>query len=286
MVCSSPPLEYDRILLSSLPVTCDSTLHPEFRNSIKAAICADEPSLGSWITIGHPAVAEMLALAGFGFLVVDLEHSVIGLGEMQTLFQAAESGGATPMVRVTENHPKLISRVMDAGAHGVIVPRVKTAKEAERAVSAVRYPPEGTRGVGLARAQGYGLSFESYRSSVNREAMVVVQIEHRDGVERIDEILSVDGVDAYFIGPYDLSASLGVAGEFDHPDVRKSLEHVRAVGHDKGVPAGYHVVEPDPDEALARIAEGYRLVAFSVDMLFLLRTASDGLNRIREGMSR
>ena len=169
-------------------------------------------TLGSWITLGHPAIGEILAGCGFDWLTIDMEHSAITLAECQELVRVIELAGCAPLARVGENDPNLLKRVMDAGAHGVIVPQVNSREEALRAVASVRYPPEGTRGVGLARAQGYGLNFDTYREWNREESVVIVQVEHIEAVKHLGEILSVPGVDGFIVGPYDLSASLGHPG--------------------------------------------------------------------------
>src|SRR3989338_2009418 len=142
-------------------------------------------TIGSWITIGHPSIAEIMVKAGFDWLAVDMEHSAITLEQAQTLIQVIELGGCVPLVRVEENNPTLIKRVMDTGAYGIIVPMVNNKSDAVKAVEAVRYPPLGKRGVGLARAQGYGISFEKYKKWLNTESVVIVQIEHIDAVRNL-----------------------------------------------------------------------------------------------------
>ena len=149
------------------------------------------PSIGSWITLGHPAIAEIMAESGFDWLTVDLEHSTITIREAEDLIRIIELKGVIPLVRLTSNSSEQIKRVMDAGAHGVVVPMVCSGDDARAAVSAVRYPPVGKRGVGLARAQGYGSSFEMYRSWQENEAIVVVQVEHIDAVNNLEEILDL-----------------------------------------------------------------------------------------------
>ena len=130
--------------------------------SLKERLRKKEVTIGSWITLGHPSVAEIMAKAGFDWLTVDMEHSAITLHQAQQLIQVIELSGVVPLVRVGENDPNLIKRVMDAGAHGVIVPMVNSKEDAEKAVRSVKYPPRGFRGVGLARAQKYGADFEGF----------------------------------------------------------------------------------------------------------------------------
>lgn len=248
---------------------------------LKARLKSGRPCVGSWISLAHPAVAEIMARAGFHWLAVDLEHSVITVREAEELIRTIEGCGVIPLVRLTSNDPDLIKRVMDAGAHGVIVPMVNDKAGAERAVSAVHYPPRGTRGVGLARAQAYGTAFQSYRAWVRREAAVFVMIEHKDGVRNADAILSVDGVDGYFMGPYDLSASLGVPGKIDHPKVRRAMRRVKEAGARARKPGGLHVVEPDPALLKRHARAGYRMLAYSVDFRMLDVSCRRGLAALK-----
>lgn len=237
--------------------------------SLKSRLRARELTIGSWLTLGHPSIAEIMAKAGFDWLTVDMEHSAITLHQAQQLIQVIELAGCIPLVRVGANDANLIKRVMDTGAHGVIVPMVNTKEDAEYAVRAVKYPPRGSRGVGLARAQGYGAEFEKYRKWVDTESVVIVQVEHIEAVRNLESILSVDGVDGFIIGPYDLSGSLGVPGDFDHPDMLKALNRVREVAVAMNAVSGYHVIPPEVTALEEAIAVGYRFLAFSLDTLIL-----------------
>lgn len=237
--------------------------------SLKKKIISKELSVGSWITLAHPAIAEIMAKAGFDWLTVDLEHSVITIREAEELVRVIDLCGVVPLVRLSVNDPIQIKRVMDAGAHGVIVPMVNFAEEAVRAVEAVRYPPGGKRGVGLARAQGYGSTFEEYKEWINRESIVIVQVEHIKAVENLDAILSVEGVDGFIVGPYDLSASLGIPGQFDNRLMVGAMERIRSFVDASSKIAGYHVVEPDMVQLEQRVSEGYRFLAYSVDFRML-----------------
>ena len=252
--------------------------------SLKSQLRSRNLTIGSWITLGHPSIAEIMARAGFDWLAVDMEHSAITLHQAQQLIQVIELSGCVPLVRVGANDANLIKRVMDAGAHGVIVPMVNTKEDAERTVGAVKYPPQGFRGVGLARAQSYGADFEGYRKWNETESVVIVQIEHIKAVENLKAILSVEGVDAFIIGPYDLSASLGVPGQFDHPKVVAALNEVRRIAKQLNAVAGYHVVPPDPKQVVEKAKQGYRFLAYSVDFLFLGDSCRNGLKTIRENL--
>jgi 2-dehydro-3-deoxyglucarate aldolase len=250
--------------------------------SLKQRLAQNQLTIGSWITLAHPGIAEIMANAGFDWLAVDLEHSVITIGEAEALIRVIAMRGVAPLVRLTSNDINLIKRVMDAGAHGVIVPMVGSRADAERAVASVYYPPRGKRGVGLARAQGYGTSFAEYRAWLEKEAVVIVQIEHIDAVRDLEAILDTPGVDGYIIGPYDLSASMGIPGQFDDPRLIEAIERVRTTGIAKKKPGGLHVVEPRPDQFNAHVARGFRFLAYSIDTRMLDVSCRNGLAECRK----
>ena len=242
-----------------------------------------EVSIGSWITIGSSSIAEVMSRAGFEWLTVDMEHSVITLDKAQELIRAIEACDVLPLVRVGENNANLIKRVMDAGAHGVIVPMVNTREDALRAVAAVKYPPLGSRGVGLARAQGYGFEFEKYKDWVNEKSLVIVQVEHIKAVDNLDKILNVEGVDAFIVGPYDLSGSMGKPGDFECREVKSALKNIIKISKKMKKPAGFHVIQPQAGPLLNKIEEGYKLLSFSFDALFLGQICRDRMREIKKG---
>lgn len=237
--------------------------------NLKEKLLRREFTAGSWITLGHSAIAEIMSQAGFEWLTVDMEHSAITIHQAQELIRIIELCGVVPLVRVGENNSTYIKSVMDAGAHGVIVPMVNSSAEAEAAVSAVKYSPVGTRGVGLARAQQYGFGFNEYKKWVEDESVVIVQIEHIKAIENLEAILSTPGVDGSMIGPYDLSGSLGYPGEFDRPEVQEALRHYEATCRKMKKPMGFHVVQPDPATAVAYRDKGYSVLAVGVDFLYI-----------------
>lgn len=249
--------------------------------SLKNKLKSNVVTIGSWITLAHPAIAEIMARAGFDWLVVDLEHSVITIKEAEELIRVINLCGVVPLVRLSTNDSVQIKRVMDAGAHGIIVPMVNNRAEADAAVEAVYYPPKGSRGVGLARAQGYGTTFQKYREWLDDEAVVIVQVEHIDAVNNLENILKVPGIDGYFIGPYDLSASMGLSGQFDHPDMVASIERIRQVGSLLNKPGGLHIVEPDNLQLEKRIKEGFKFIAYSLDTRMLDTACRAGLAAVR-----
>ena len=239
------------------------------KNKLKTAFARNKQTYGSWVTLSHPLIPEIMSQAGFDWLCIDMEHSSIELKDILPLIISIENNRMVPLVRVGENNPNLIKRVMDAGACGVIVPNVNSADEAIAAVNAVKYPPVGTRGVGLYRAQGYGYNFNDYLRWLENESVVIVQIEHIDAVKNIDEIFSVPGIDAFIIGPYDLSSSMGKPGAFDDKDVENAIKTALEYGKKHGITAGFHSVSSDPSEALLYKKKRFKLLGFSLDSIFL-----------------
>jgi 2-dehydro-3-deoxyglucarate aldolase len=250
-------------------------------NPLKKALGSNKQTYGCWVTLAHPLIPEILAPAGFDWLVVDMEHSSIDLGDLLPLIISIEANGIVPLVRVGKNDPDLIKRVMDAGAYGVIVPNVNTAEQAKAAVDAVRYPPSGRRGVGLYRAQGYGRGFEAYKRWLEKESVVIVQIEHIDAVSAIDDIFSVKGIDGFMVGPYDLSGSMGKPGALQDKNVEAAVNKVIKAGERHHLPAGYHSVSSDPSMAKLRVRQGFKFLAFSLDSILLGDAAVSAMARIK-----
>lgn len=238
---------------------------------IKAKLKSGEPSIGSWMSMAHPSIAEILSMAGYDWVVIETEHTAIDVSEVLRLVIAIEQRGSVPLVRLAWVDPIQAKAVLDSGAAGVIVPMVNTKADAEMVVGMTKYPPLGFRGIGLARAQGYGMEFDSYVNRANEDSLVIVQIEHIDAVNNIEEILSVKGIDGTFIGPYDLSMSLGVPGQLSHPLVVAAKEKVLKATIAKGLAAGIHFVQPltAAEDCAAAVAAGYSFIAVGTDILFL-----------------
>jgi len=244
--------------------------------TLKKKIETRELTIGSWITIGHPAIPEILGQACFDWLVIDIEHTSIDLAIVQILISTIQANNMAALVRVSKNEEVVIKRVLDAGADGIIVPMVNSAEDAKRAVEFAKYPPEGNRGVGLARAQKYGLGFESYKRWVKKYLVIIAQIEHIDGINNLKDIVKIEGIDGTIIGPYDLSGSLGIPGQYEKPIVKDALTCYRETCKKSNISMGFHVVEPNSQRLQEKIDEGYNFLAFSTDFLFL------GANAIRE----
>ncbi len=243
--------------------------------TLKDHVAHNRLTVGSWVQLGDPALVEMLATGPFDWLAVDLEHTTIGIARAGEIIRIGDLAGCPTLVRLAGIDPGQIKQVLDAGAAGLIAPMVNSADQAAAFVDASRYPPAGSRGVGLGRAQAYGVDFPAYKERIGRELILLCQIEHVDGLDALDDILAVDGVDGFFVGPYDLSASLGHPGEFDHPDVVAALERIATYAADPAVLAGIHVVEPDLDRLGQAIRAGYRFVALASDMLFFAHLLTD-----------
>lgn len=244
--------------------------------------------IGSWINTGSAVVAEIMAASGFDFLVVDAEHSAVDVPQAQAMFQAIKAGNpkCVPMVRLPGNSYAVTKRYLDAGAMGVIAPLINSADDARELVRSVKYPPMGERGVGYGRSHGYGFSFDEYMAKANKETFVGIQVEHITAVENIDEILSVEGVDAAFIGPYDLTASMGITGEFQHPDYLKVRKSILDGCLRHNVKAGIHVIQPEPEEAVKRIEEGFSIIAYSLDITMIGSGCRQGVEKIRQKLRR
>lgn len=251
------------------------------KNTLRESLKKGIATFGSWLQFGDASVAEVMAQAGFDWIGIDLEHSVIGIETVAHLIQVIELTGCVPLVRLSANDPVLAKRVMDAGAHGIIVPTVNSPQDAERAVRCIKYPPAGFRGVGLGRAHGYGTRFHEYAKELEDYSVVIVMIEHRDGVEMAEKILQVPGVDGVFVGPYDLSSSYGIPGQFDHPLMRDAMGRILKAAKDAGVAPGIHVVHPPVDQVRARLAEGFRFIAYGGDMLFLVPAMREAMAALR-----
>ena len=177
-----------------------------------------------------------------------------------------------------------LKRYMDAGADGVIVPFVNNAETTQKIISAVKYPPLGSRGVGFARDNGYGRHLMQKLKDANEQSFICVQIEHTDGIRQLDEILDVSGINAAFLGPYDLSASMGIAGNFTHPKFQEASSRFLQCCKTHNVIAGIHVVQPNPDEAIERLRQGYEMIAYSLDITFLTHSINEGLKQIKKGI--
>ncbi len=246
-------------------------------NPVRQALLAGRVTIGTWIQIGHPTVAEVLANAGFDWIAADCEHTDMGLAEFAAVARGLHGRGSIPLVRVRENDTLAIRQMLDLGAMGVIVPLVNTPEDAARAVRAAKYPPAGVRGFAFHRGNNWGVDFADYAAGANDQIAVVVMIESKEAVENIDAILAVEGVDGVFIGPYDMSGSYGIPGQTGDPIIQNACARVVAACRKAGKAAGMHVVIPTPEAIAKAVADGFTFLALGVDTVFLDRAARSAL---------
>jgi 2-keto-3-deoxy-L-rhamnonate aldolase RhmA len=250
-------------------------------NRMRTALMNNELTLGTWIQIGHPAIAEILAGIGYDWICVDMEHGAIDLETMTHVFRAIEVGGSIPVVRLPKNDPIWIRRSLDAGAMGLIIPMVNSAEEADAAIRCAKYPPRGERGYGYSRANRYGMEFEESIGSTNDSIALIAQIEHRTGIENIDAILQVPDVDGVFIGPLDLSGSYGKSGQLDCPEMKDALRRYLDACEKHHKCAGIHIVRPDDTSIKNAVEQGYRMIALGVDGVFLEMASKNAMSAAR-----
>lgn len=250
--------------------------------SLKLKLKNNQLTIGSWLTIAHPSIVEIMASAGFEWLVVDMEHTAIDLTMAQILIATIQAKGIKALVRVSKNEEVVIKKVLDMGADGIIVPMVKSRQEAQQAIDYAKYPPTGKRGVGLYRAQNYGLSFDAYKAWVEEELVIIAQIEHIEAVNNIEEIITTNGIDGVIIGPYDLSGSMGIPGEYYRTEVSSAIEKVLLTCKHHHFPSGFHVIESDPSNFIVRAQQGCTFLAYSIDFFFLGDSARAGVAQIRK----
>jgi len=253
----------------------------EAHNPVRQALLERRLTVGTWIQIGHPAVAEILAGVGFDWLAADCEHADIDAATFANLARGMHGRGPIPLVRVRCNELLAIRVVLDMGARGVIVPMVNTAEDAERAVQAAKYPPRGVRGYCFSRMNDYGVDFDDYAAGANDDIAVVAMIESKEAVENIEGILATDGIDGIFIGPYDMSGSFGIPGKTDDPVVKDACSRVRDACAAAGKSAGMHVVIPAEEAIRNAVADGYTFIAVGIDTLFLQDNAQQALAALR-----
>jgi 2-keto-3-deoxy-L-rhamnonate aldolase RhmA len=244
----------------------------------RTRLLGGELLVGTMVTLNAPPIAELLAMVGYDWLFIDAEHGIFDMQALQLTLQAA--GSTVPcLIRVAAAAETPIKQALDIGAAGIIVPQVNSAALAEQVVQWAKYSPQGTRGAGIARAQGYGLTLRDYIATANENTSVIIQAEHIDAVHHIEDIVRVKGIDAVFVGPYDLSGSLGQLGNIDHPDVLKAINHVTEVCKDAGMRLGIFGVSADAVRPY--VDNGYTLVVAGVDTVFLAQAARACLAQLR-----
>lgn len=250
-------------------------------NTVKRALAAGKKTSGAWLHLCSPMSAEVMADAGFDWLLIDMEH---GHGDLQTLvhqLMGLRASATIPIVRVPWNDPVIIKRILDCGAYGIMVPWVNTREQCEAAVAACKYPPAGVRGMaGSIRAAGYGRWANDYKQVANDAVLVIIQIETRDAVHNVDAILGVPGVDVAFIGPVDLSTSYGYAGDFSQPEVQAAIAKVEAAAMRHKVATG--IISANWDQAKSLYDRGFQMVTLCSDVTLVWRGALEMATQFRQ----
>ena len=245
--------------------------------SFRQRLLGGDLLLSTLISFPSQEVVELLSKLDFDWLFIDGEHGPFDTLQMQHMLQAAAP--CPCMIRVASHDLVSIKRALDIGAAGIIVPQIKTAEEARVAIQASKYPPKGIRGIGLARAHEYGISFSSYLDNADQELCVVVQAETREAIDNIEEIAALEDLDAIFIGPYDLSANLGFIGQTKHPEVVSAIQKVERVCKKENIKLGYFGV--DAESVRPYIDKGFTLITVGVDSLLLLDSTQEMLTKLR-----
>lgn len=238
----------------------------------------DKSMIGTLLSMSAPQVAEIIAISGFDWVLIDMEHSAISLESVQNAIQIME-GKILTIVRVPANDEVWIKRILDTGCDGILVPMVNSADEAERVVQSSKYPIEGRRSVGLSRAHKYGAAFKDYVENANRNTLIMIQCEHKDAVKHIDDILNVQGIDSVFIGPYDLSASMGLTGQLSHPEVASTIKLIKDKCAKAGLP--YGIFSMNTETMISEIKSGCTFLLCGVDTGFLLNSYTDLLTKLK-----
>lgn len=249
-------------------------------NKLKARLREGQTVFGLLGSLPLPLMAEMIGYAGYDFVILDLEHVGTNPETLENQIRAAECAGLTALVRVPSAAPDTILRVLDAGALGVVVPHVRNRSEAEAAVAACRYHPLGGRGISGGRTTGFGrIDLPSYFERANREILVVAMIEDREGVEQIDDIVSVPGLDMVLEGAIDLSQSYGVPGDAQHPEVQEALQHIAAACRARGIP--FCAIPRQPEQYERWQEEGVRAFLLGDDRVLSFRALQANLTKFK-----
>lgn len=244
---------------------------------LKAKIRAGEFCRGAWLSIPNTAIGDSLAHAGFDFVIFEAEHSPITVDHIEAMSVLFRHTSTTPIVRVGYNDMVEIKRALDSGAEGLVIPMVNTAEEAKRAVAYAKYPPQGVRGVAPRAAAEFGRAADYIRTA-NERVVVMPQVEHIDAVNNLDAILAVPGIEVLFVGPSDLSASMGHLGHQEHPDVQAAIDLTIKKATAAGVALA--TVSRNPEEAVANAQRGFQLVTLGSDLSFMNVAARYYLDRV------
>ena len=252
------------------------------RLALRTKLRNRKPVFAAWTSLCHPSITEIFTRSGADFIGIDIEHSTISQEQSQRIIAASQAGSSLCLPRVASHNMEMIKRLLDSGADGIIVPMVNTAEEAQRLISWCKYPPEGRRGFGISRAQGYGFDFDKYTKNWNRSSTIIVQIESVEGVSNIDDIASLDDIDGAMAGPYDLSSSLGIPGQLDHPKMVESCKKVIAACKRHKKACGTQLISPDAAGVKKALASGFTFIVLSSDVFLLWKWSERMRNIIKD----
>lgn len=230
-------------------------------------------TFGSWMSLGDPEIAAILAASSTNFVGIDLEHTTVDLSTVQATVRVCHQYGRACLPRVPPGQMEYVKRLLDAGADGVVIPQVSRRGQIDEIVSAMRYPPAGARSFGVAAAQNYGRAFEGYAQAANDSLSLVIQIESRDAVDNVEDLVSHPAVDAVLLGPYDLSGSFGVPGKLDDPRVVKACDEVIGSCARAGISCGIHLVYPSLEEVKDHLERRLTFLVLGSDVFNLWKRA-------------
>lgn len=250
-----------------------------FKNKIKEKLNQGEQVIGTFISINSPEIVEIAGLCGFDFVVIDMEHGPFSVETTVNLIRAAELRGISPITRVTENTDTTILRSLDVGSHGIQVPQVNDVISAQKVVQAAKYFPLGKRGIAIPRASDYGTqSALDYFQIANKETLIIIHCENIESLQNLDDIAKVPEIDVIFLGPLDMSQSLGVPGQTSHPLVEDAARSVLKIAEKNGKIAG--IFAADGEQARLRAKQGFRFIAIGMDVLYLAKAYKSDLQRL------
>jgi len=245
------------------------------KNRLKEILRRGKVALGITLTIGHPDIADILGKIGFDYINFDTQHAPLNIETVQSMMQAMSYSETTPIVRVQWNDFAMINRALDIGAHGVIIPFVNTEEDVVKALQAATYPPKGMRSYGPRRAI---MRDPEYMATADEEILLMPQIETKEAIDNVEGILSVDGIEAFFVGPYDLSRALSVFTQWEHPTFGKALEKIIEAADNSGTKAGMLAPIEDVGKTIKR---GFKLINIGGDIAYLTQAATTSLQKAR-----
>ncbi len=236
--------------------------------------------IGSWITTYNPSAAGLMSSMGFDWLCIDMEHSTITFDQMSELISVVENNNSVPFVRVGANDKLHIKKALDAGAKGIIVPMVNTVRDAKNAIESTYYYPKGKRGVGLTKASNFGYNFDKYVKKESQKIKLILQIESIEGINNLEKILDLKNIAGTLLGPYDLSASLGIIGKLENTLVKNAIKKYENISKNKKISMGIHVAEPNVSKIKIAQKKKYKFIASGTDMIFLGNSCKEFIKKI------